>query len=139
VAAVHGLRAEEAGPIEAERFVSFVWQVAGRPALHSMDWKRARPLVVVLDNYSVHKSQVVQEAMPGLEAANIMFFYLPSYSPELSHIESIWHSIKQHGMPQRSYSLLGDLKRAVDDALSRKACELQETPAETTNFHRLAA
>ncbi len=139
VAAAHGLQVEEVGPIEAERFLSFVWRIAGRPPLHALDWKRARPLVIVLDNYSVHKSQIVQEAMPSLEAAHISFFYLPSYSPELSHIEAIWHSVKQHGMAQRSYSLLGDLKRAVDEALCCKARELQETHAQNTNFQRLAA
>jgi hypothetical protein len=95
--------------------------------------------VIVLDNYSVHKSQVVQKAIPSLEAAHITFFYLPSYSPELSHIESIGHSVKQHGMPQRSYSALGDLKRAVDDALFRKAGQLKMTHAQTTNFQRLIA
>jgi hypothetical protein len=139
VAAAHGLQVEEVGPIEAERFLSFVWHIAGRPAVHTWNWKRDRPLVIVLDNYSVHKSQVVQEAIPNLEAAHIRFFYLPSYSPELSHIEAIWHSVKQHGMPQRSYSVLGDLKRAVDEALCRKAHELQQAHAQTTNFQRLAA
>ena len=150
VATAHGLQTQEVGPIEAARFLSFVWRIAGRPAryaLHAVkpvkpkavQWKRARPLVIVLDNYSVHKSQVVQEAMPSLEAANIAFFYLPSYSPEMSHIEPIWHSVKQHGMPQRSYSILGDLKRAVDDALFHKARELQQAHAKTTNFQRLAA
>jgi hypothetical protein len=58
IAAKHGLSLEEVGPIDALRFVDFVWEVAGRP--HGpAHWKRERPLMMVVDNYSVHHSQTV--------------------------------------------------------------------------------
>lgn len=124
IAQQHGLRAEEVGKIDAERLVRFVWRVAGRPPLCPRDWKRERPLCVVLDNYSVHKSQLVQEAIPSWQAADVHLLYLPSYSPELSRIEPVWNDIKHHGMPRRSYDVLGQLKRAAEGALQRKADEL---------------
>ena len=123
-AAQHGLTLAEVGTLDAARFLSFVWQVAGRPDVYAQDWKRERPLVIVVDNYSVHKSQIVQEAVPVLEAADVYLFYLPSYSPQLSKIEPIWNDVKHHRMRRRSYSLLGDLKHATDNTLLEKAEQL---------------
>lgn len=123
-ARLHGLHAEEVGPIDGERLVQFLWQVGGRPLVYTDDWRRERPLVIVLDNYSVHKSQAVKAALPALERAGITLFYLPSYSPELSEIEPIWQRVKHHEMRKRSYTLLGTLKQAVEAALTRKATAL---------------
>jgi hypothetical protein len=121
IARDHGLSEAEAGFIDSGRFLNFVWRVAGRPLVYLSGWRRERPLVLVLDNYSVHSSQPVQEALPQLAAADVFLFYLPSYSPELSQIEPIWNSVKHHEMPVRSYTVAGDLKRAVEEALARKA------------------
>jgi hypothetical protein len=123
-ARLHGLQADEIGPVDGERLVQFLWQVAGRPRVYTEDWQRERPLVIVLDNYSVHKSQAVKEALPALERAGITLFYLPSYSPELSAIEPIWQAVKHHEMRKRSYTVLGTLKQAVEAALARKASAL---------------
>src|SRR5205823_367322 len=71
IAAAHGLTPEEVGPIASERFLAFVWRVAGRPEVYAEDWKRERPLYIVLDNYSVHTGQPVQAAILLLEAANV--------------------------------------------------------------------
>jgi hypothetical protein len=49
-AAAHGLTVEEGGPIDAERVVTFLGQVAGRPAEAASEWQRERPLMVALDN-----------------------------------------------------------------------------------------
>jgi len=139
IAATHGLSVEEVGPIDSERFLAFVWRAAGRPEVFTEDWKRERPLYLVLDNYSVHTSQPVQAAIPALEAANIFFFYLPSYSPQLSDIEPIWNAVKHHEMPVRSHSKVQDLKAAVDMALTKKAEALLAARQETTNELRMAA
>lgn len=141
-AAAHGLRAEEVGPIDAARFVTFVWHLAGRPDQvdqASPGWVRARPLTIVLDNYSVHKSQTVAGVRPEWEAAGIQLLYLPAYSPELSAIEPIWHDVKQHRMPTRSFAQVVDLKHAVEAALTRKAHLLRHAPVKTTNILRAAA
>lgn len=127
IAEAHGLTADQVGPIDAARFLSFVWRVAGRPTVYWEGWQRRRPLALVLDNYSVHASIQVQEALPELAAANVHLFFLPSYSPELSQIEPIWQSVKHHEMAKRSFSRLGELKAAVVEALTRKAKALLNT------------
>jgi DDE superfamily endonuclease len=135
----HGLRPEEVGTIDSTRFLAFVWKIAGRPAVASVDWRRERPLMIVLDNYSVHKSQPVQAEMPALAAAGIFFLYLPSYSPDLSGIEPVWHAVKYHELRQRSHRVLGAFKQTLEATLDHKAVALQAARIETTQSLRPAA
>lgn len=135
----HQVDAEDLGPIDGERFVAFAWQLAGRPVVYVQDWCRPRPLVIVVDNYSVHKGKAVKDALPALEAAQIQLFYLPSYSSELSDIEPIWRAVKGHGMPYRTQTVLGHLKQAVDNALTQKARQLRDHKTKTTNLGCRAA
>lgn len=138
-AAEHGLRAEEVGPINSERFLAFLWRVAGRPEGADPHWQRARPLWIVLDNYSVHKSQVVRAALPTLAAAGIQLWYLPSYSPELSAIEPVWHGVKYHDLPQRSFQVLGELKQTVEVTLAQRAAILRVASDRTDHLLPMAA
>jgi transposase len=138
-AAAHGLREEEVGPIDAERFIAFIWQVAQRPAAAPADWRRERPLWIVLDNYSVHTCQTVADTRAAWSAAGIELVYLPAYCPELSAIEPVWHDTKGHHLPTRSYPQVAELKSAVDDALAAKARGLREAVTKTTTVHRRAA
>ncbi len=122
-----GLSVEELGILDAELFIGFVWEkVAGRPCGVGADWRRQKPLFIVLDNYSVHVSRRVQEERVLWAAADVHLFFLPSYSPELSSIEPVWQSVKHHEMPQRSHETLLCLKCAVDSALGLKAQALSE-------------
>ncbi len=137
VAAGHGLHVDEVGPIDSARFLEFVWQTAGRARETQELWKRERPLMVVLDNYSVHKSQAVAAAADELAAAGVHLVYLSSYSPELSRIEPDWNAVKQHQLPVRSYARVGELKRSVDEALAHKAHQIWQAHTETTSIRRL--
>ena len=138
-AAAHGLTVDEVGPIDADRLVAFLWHIAGRPAKAASGWRRARPLVIALDNYAVHTSQTVQAAQPHLAAANVELVYLARYCPEQSGIEPIWNDVKAHQIPIRSFAEVADLKHAVDDALARKAHHLQQAHDKPTNLQRPAA
>jgi hypothetical protein len=138
-AAAHGLTPDEIGPLDAERLVAFLWHIAGRPAVAAPTWRRVRPLVIALDNYSVHTSQTVVAAQPALAAANVQLVYLARYCPEQSGIEPIWNDVKAHQIPIRSFAAVADLKHTVDDALAHKARLLQHTHDKTTNIHRRAA
>ena len=134
VAASYGLSVAEVGAIDAARFVAFLWQFAGRPLVYEAGWKRERPLVIVLDNYSVHKSEPVKAAQAELATANVTLLYLPSYCPELSEIEPIWQAVKHHDMQQRSQTDIKAMKQAVEHALNNKAEALKARHAKTTNL-----
>jgi hypothetical protein len=98
VAAEHGLTEEDLGVIDSAVFLAFVWQLAGRPLDAPAGWRRERPLMVVVDNYSVHRSERVQWERRKLEAADVYLVYLPAYSPELSRIEPQWKITKYYGL-----------------------------------------
>jgi DDE superfamily endonuclease len=130
-----GLEATELGVLNAEFLIGFIWRTAGRPedaAQDWQDWQRDKPLVIILDNYSVHRSARFQEERPKWRAANIDLFFLPSYSPELSGIEPLWCDVKQHRMRCLSRSCLMDLKRDVDAALTAKAGALASSAISLT-------
>ena len=120
-----GLEPSELGVLNAEFLIGFIWRLAGRPENAPPDWTRDKPLVIVLDNYSVHKSARFQQEQIMWRGANIGLFFLPSYSPELSGIEPLWRDVKQHRMRRLSRSTLLDLKRDVDTALKAKAATLR--------------
>ena len=88
----------------------------------------------MLDNYSVHTSEAVNQEQVTLEKANVRLFYLPSYSPELSAIEPIWQTLKHHEMQTRDYSDLATMKSAVETALERKAQTLKDRNVETRTY-----
>jgi hypothetical protein len=120
-----GLEPSELGVLDAEVLIAFIWHIAGRPDDAPEDWRRDKPLVIVLDNYSVHVGKRFQHERQKWRAADIDLFFLPSYSPELSGIEPLWRDVKQHRMRRLSRSSLLDLKRDVDAALAEKASSLK--------------
>lgn len=117
------------GKIDSAAFTAFLWRDVARlpaaPADLPAGYRRARPCVVVMDTYSVHRSAVVKEMLPALEAAGVHIFSLPPYSPELnSPIEALWRHIKHEDMPVRSYPDADALLAAVDHILADHAALL---------------
>ena len=114
-----------AGKIDSGVFLAFVWADLGGMATPLGEvpagFRRARRCVIVLDNYSVHHSRAVQDALPGLTAAGIELFSLPPSSPELNLIEGLWRHVKHEDLPVRSYATAQALQAAVDQALDQHA------------------
>lgn len=52
---------------------------------------KEKKLNIVLDNYRVHKTKLVQKVA---EILNINLIFLPPYSPDLNPIEDVWRKIK---------------------------------------------
>jgi len=48
-------------------------------------------IYLILDNYSVHKSEFIKKVAKIL---NIQLIYLPPYSPHLNPIEQLWRKMK---------------------------------------------
>jgi hypothetical protein len=120
-------RADE-GKYDAAAHVQFIIErVAGLPAERPDDYRRARPCVVVLDNYAVHHSKVVKAEVPMLKSAGVSFFFLPPYSPELNMIEPIWRQVKYQDIPDRSFLTIEQLQSAVVTALTARSGSSQST------------
>jgi hypothetical protein len=115
------------GRYDAGTHLAFVRQIAGADRSAATGDRRTRPCVVVLDNYSVHHSHVIKDALPDLAAAGITFCFLTPYSPELNPIESVWRQIKYQAIPVRSHPTDTALQTAVDAALTACATRLHES------------
>jgi hypothetical protein len=94
------------------------------------------PLVLVLDNASLHRNATVRQALPDLRKHNVHSFYLPPYSPELNAIESVFRAVKHLDLPERRYRTAAALEAAVDAAFTRVEATLLGEPQQQP---RLAA
>jgi hypothetical protein len=83
------------------------------------------PRVVVLDNASIHTSDVIRAARPRLARSGLYLYYLPPYSPELNRIESVFRQIKHQAMPVRSFKTKAALHEAVEAAFQDYALGLK--------------
>jgi transposase len=83
-------------------------------------------LVVVLDNASLHRSHVVQHALPALPERGIRLDYLPPYSPEPNAIEPPFGVIKGTELPERTYPTVPELLDGVNTAFTRCEARLPE-------------
>ena len=61
-----------------------------------------KPLVVILDNASVHKAKEIAPLLKVLEGKGLKLYFLPPYSPELNRIEKLWHKMKYEWMAFKS-------------------------------------
>jgi hypothetical protein len=130
------------GKLDGPAFLDFIChQVAGLPPAPDWvpaDYRRTRPCVIVLDNYSVHHSAVVKAVRPRLERAGVRLYFLPPYSPELNRIEPEWRAVKYEGLPTRSYTSGPALKAAVDAALLARSAHHRVTAVSTTYLCKAA-
>jgi transposase len=56
-------------------------------------YPQAKVIHVVLDNYRIHKSDIVQAALAGYLHGRIELHFLPPYSPEHNRIERVWEDL----------------------------------------------
>jgi putative transposase len=115
-------RRREQGRYDAAAHLRFVREgIAALPADPPPGYRPPRPCVIALDNYSVHRAQAVQDAVPALAELGIHFYFLPAYSPELNAIEPLWRQVKYQELPERSHPTAGALQAAVEQALRDRA------------------
>lgn len=95
----------EHGSLVSTQLLDFVQQLPRLPD---------KPLVIVLDNASMHRSSVVKDALPLLRQQRIYFYYLPPYSPRLNPIEALFGVIKRNELPERRYATWESLEAAVN-------------------------
>ena len=53
-----------------------------------------KPLVVILDNASIHTAKLIEPVLALLQQQGLRLYFLPPYSPELNRIEKLWHKMK---------------------------------------------
>lgn len=71
--------------------------------------------VVVLDNAPWHRSEVFREHLTGWQQQGLFIFHLPTYSPHLNLIETLWRKIKHEWLRPKDYNSKTALKRRLKE------------------------
>ena len=102
------------GALNKDIFEAYVEKVLS-PSLRPGD-------IVVMDNFSAHKSQKVEELINSCHAE---LRFLPPYSPDLNPIEKMWSKVKQilRGLMARAEeSLFAAIGTALSQVTAADAC-----------------
>jgi transposase len=81
--------------------------------------------VIVLDNAPWHRSKYVQTKIEELEKKGLFLLYLPTYSPHLNKIETLWRFIKLQWLKIKDYANLGSLRTAIKNIFKQFGTEYQ--------------
>jgi len=77
--------------VEAERKTSALFLDLLDKLLET--YPQAKVIHVVLDNYRIHKSEIVHAALAGYWRGRIELHFLPPYSPDHNRIERVWQDL----------------------------------------------
>lgn len=80
---------------------------------------RTRPTVLVLDNARLHHSAAFRARLQAWEDQDVHVFHLPTYSPHLNKIETLWRKVKYEWLRPEAYADFSTLKTAVWYILDR--------------------
>jgi transposase len=64
---------------------------------------RAPRAVIILDNAKIHHSEEFKVEMPKWKELGVDIFYLPTYSPHLNRIETLWRKCKYEWLKPQDY------------------------------------
>jgi transposase len=81
-------------------------------------------VVMVLDNYRIHKAKAVRE-WQRRHRREFRLYFLPTYSPRLNPIERVWRHFRRNVTDNYFFKTMSRLMRAVEDFLT----ELAQAPA----------
>jgi transposase len=63
-----------------------------------------KPMVVILDNASIHTAKKLKPYWDLLAEKGLRFYFLPAHSPELNRIEMLWKKMKYEWRPFKSFT-----------------------------------
>jgi len=76
--------------VDGDRKVSWLFLILLRALLESHRW--ARRIHLILDNYGIHKSQLVTALLRSI-GTKIRLHFLPPYCPQENRIERLWKDV----------------------------------------------
>lgn len=72
------------------------------------------PIVVIADNYRIHKAKAVRQLLSQLRG-RLRVWFLPTYSPRLNRIERLWRHFRENVTDDYYFKTMQRLLKAVDD------------------------
>jgi len=83
------------------------------------------PIVLVLDNASVHRSKLVQAKRREWKRKGWRLVFLPPHCPHLNLIETLWRQTKYRWLDCEAYQNFGTLCRSVTNILAQVGAKYQ--------------
>jgi transposase len=80
--------------------------------------KLSKRTVVLIDNASIHTSNLFKDNIDKWEKENLIIYNIPPYSPELNKIEILWRKIKYEWLDFSAYESFKSLKNALNNILA---------------------
>ena len=69
--------------------------------------------VIILDNASIHKSKLFKSKLIEWLNLGVEIFYLPTYSPHLNKIETLWNRMKYEWIEFDAYKNFENLTKYI--------------------------
>ena len=100
-------------------------------------YPQAKVIHVVLDNYRIHKSEIVTAALAGYLRGRIELHFLPPYSPDHNRIERLWQdlhaSVTRNHMCPNMNSLMNEVRYYLRKRNRRKLNKRSDSkPSQTS-------
>jgi transposase len=79
--------------------------------------KITQKTVIVLDNAPIHHSEEFKEKINEWQQSDLYVFFLPTYSPHLNLIETLWRKIKYQWLKPQDYLDFNTLNSAIENII----------------------
>lgn len=76
-----------------------------------------QPTVIILDNAPFHHSNLISEKIRQWKELDLFIWYLPTYSPHLNIIETLWRKIKYEWLKHYDYHDKNTFDQALEHIL----------------------
>lgn len=77
--------------------------------------------VIVPDNSSIHKRDIVRQHWQRWQEQGLLLFFLPPYSAQMNRIEDQWHQLKTHEIAGQMFEDEYDLAMAVIEGMEARS------------------
>ena len=92
--------------------------------LESFSFKIRKETFLVLDNASVHRSELLKQNLPVWEQRGLFIFFLPPCSPHLNIAQTLWRKLKNEWLVPEDYLEKDSLLYAVNRCMANVGINL---------------
>lgn len=110
-------------------FLLLLWK------LHE-SYPRAKKIHVILDNFSIHSSALVQSSLQTPAGRRFVLHFLPPYCPDSNQIERVWQDLHANVTRNHRCRSMADLIRNVHNYLNHRNRRLPPTMLAKPNLQK---